>query len=151
MLDIDYLNALRRFEIEQILDDLPPRCRILEFGSGTGEQARFLAHHGFDVTAVDLATSNYAGSRVFPVQEYDGHTIPLGDETVDVIFSSNVLEHLENFSEISAEFRRLLKPNGIAIHVLPTPSWRFWTFVTAALASLKALTDIPVHMIGPLE
>ena len=69
MLDLDYLNLLRRLEIERVLPTIPQGCRVLEFGSGTGEQARFLTERGFNVTAIDLASSNYAKHRVFPVTD----------------------------------------------------------------------------------
>jgi SAM-dependent methyltransferase len=150
-ISISYLNALRRLEIEQLLPSFPARARILEFGAGTGEQARFLADHGFDVVAIDLANSNYAGHRVFPVVDYDGRQIPLPDRSVDVIFSSNVLEHVENFEEISAEFRRILKPDGFAVHVLPTAGWRFWTFVTEMAASVAAIGALPFDVAHPPE
>jgi SAM-dependent methyltransferase len=146
MLDIAYLNLLRRAEMEAVLPMLPPGSRILEFGSGTGEQARLLAARGFEVTAIDLATSNYAHDRLFPVQDYDGRHIPLADRSVDAIFSSNVLEHVDNFDEISAEFRRVLKPDGFAIHVLPTTAWRFWSFVTGAVESLDAAASFPAWL-----
>jgi SAM-dependent methyltransferase len=135
-------------EMEQLLPLLPVNARILEFGAGTGQQARFLSDRGFDVTAIDLASSNYAAARVFPVQEYDGHHIPLKDNSIDIVFSSNVLEHVANHGEIFAEFRRVLKPGGFALHVLPTPAWRFWTFVTGAVASLGAAAVLPVHLAG---
>lgn len=32
-----------------------------------------------------------------------------------------------HLDELLREISRVLKPGGIAIHVLPTPSWRFWT------------------------
>ena len=95
------------------------------------------------MTAIDLATSNYAHDRLFPVQDYDGRRIPLADRSVDVIFSSNVLEHVDNFDEISAEFRRVLKPEGFAIHVLPTTAWRFWSFVSGTVKSLDAAASLP--------
>ena len=147
MLDIGYLNHLRRSEIRDVLPLFPQRARVLEFGSGTGEQARFLAEQGFDVVALDLATSNYASERTYPVEDYDGHHIPLEDNSVDVIFSSNVLEHVENFEEICAEFQRVLRPNGFAVHVLPTTTWRFWSFITGALDSIKAAAELPLCVI----
>lgn len=147
MLDIEYLNLLRRAEMEEILPLLPRGSTILEFGSGTGAQARFLAERGFDVVAIDLASSNYAAERIFPVRDYDGRHLPLEDGSVDVIFSSNVLEHVENFEEIAAEFRRVLKPGGFAVHVLPTAAWRFWTFATAIAESLKAAAELPAVLV----
>lgn len=147
MLDIAYLNELRRLEMDEILPHLPPRSRILEFGSGTGEQARFLAERGFDVVAIDLASSNYAKDRVFPVQDYDGRHIPLEDHSIDVIFSSNVLEHVENLDEISAEFRRVLKAGGLCVHAMPTTAWRFWTFASGVADSVKAAGGLPASLI----
>lgn len=142
-MDIAYLNLLRRSEMDEVLPLLPAGARILEFGSGTGEQARYLADCGFDVVAIDLATSNYADERVYPIRNYDGRHIPLEDGSVDVIFSSNVLEHVENLGEICAEFRRVLRPRGVAVHVLPTTLWRFWSLVTGATASLIAAVELP--------
>jgi SAM-dependent methyltransferase len=147
MFDIAYLNALRRAEMEAVLPLLPAGARVLEFGSGTGEQARFLAERGFDVDALDLESSNYAQHRVFPIQDYDGRHIPLSDRSVDVIFSSNVLEHVANYVEISAEFLRILKADGFAVHVLPTSAWRFWSFVTYAAESLKAAAELPAFLV----
>lgn len=142
-MDIAYLNLLRRNEMDEVLSLFPAGARILEFGSGTGEQARYLADRGFDVVAIDLATSNYADERIYPIVNYDGRHIPLDDGSVDVIFSSNVLEHVENLEEISAEFRRILRPRGMAVHVLPTTVWRFWSLVTGATDSLKAAVELP--------
>jgi SAM-dependent methyltransferase len=151
MLDLDYLNLLRRLEIERVLPTIPQGCRVLEFGSGTGEQARFLTERGFNVTAIDLASSNYAQHRVFPVTDYDGHRIPLDDRSIDVIFSSNVLEHVENFDEIAHEFRRVLKPEGFAVHVLPTTAWRLWSFGTGVADSLAAAAGLPGALIRAPE
>lgn len=145
MFDIGYLNDLRRFEIESVLPHLPAGCRILDFGSGTGEQARFLADHGFEVVAIDLASSNYAADRLFPIEDYDGRNIPLADHSIDVIFSSNVLEHIKNIEELSDEFRRVLKANGFAIHVLPTAVWRSWTFMSALVDSIVTAAKLPAR------
>jgi SAM-dependent methyltransferase len=149
--DLVYLNQLRQIEMEQLLALIPTGARVLEFGSGTGQQARFLADRGFDVVAIDLARSVYAADRIFPVQDYDGRHIPLEDASVDVIFSSNVLEHVEDLPTILGEFRRILKPGGTAIHVMPTSAWRFWTFVTGIADATKTAGTLPVHLVRPAD
>lgn len=88
----------------------------------------------FNVNAIELADSAYASARVFPVIDYDGTHIPFPDGSFDVVFSSNALEHVCNLVGLHAEIRRVLKPDGIAIHVLPTHAWRFWSTL-ASLAS----------------
>jgi SAM-dependent methyltransferase len=151
MFNVPYLNELRVVEMERLIPLIPKGARVLEFGAGTGQQARFLADRGFDVVAIDMATSNYAEHLVFPVQQYDGEHIPLPDKSIDVIFSSNVLEHVENIPKIMSEFRRILRPGGFGLHAMPTTSWRFWTFVTGFANSAAIAAHIPGHLVSPPE
>ena len=65
--------------------------------------------------------------RVFPIVDYDGRTIPLPDANFDVVFSSNVLEHVPDLTTLHTQIRRVLAPGGRCIHVLPTHVWRLWT------------------------
>jgi len=149
MFSVPYLNELRIVEMERLVPYIPAGARVLEFGAGTGQQARFLADRGFDVVAVDLADSTYSEHLVFPVRQYDGEHLPLDSVSIDVIFSSNVLEHVENVPAIMNEFRRILRPSGIGIHVMPTPAWRFWTFVSGLGNSAVTATRLPAHLIKP--
>lgn len=49
---------------------------------------------------------------------YDGRHIPFADESFDLIWSSDVYEHLR-FPKITVEETyRLLRPNGIAVHLI---------------------------------
>lgn len=131
MFSVDHLNRIRLFEIERIVPLLPPGSRILEFGAGTGMQALELSRRGFDVAAIDVPSSNYARNLIFPVQIYDGRTIPFPDGSFDVVFSSNVLAHVHDLEALHAEFARVLKPGGFCIHVVPTHTWKIWTALTA--------------------
>jgi SAM-dependent methyltransferase len=131
MFSIPHLNALRRAEIDRIIPFFERKARILEIGAGTGEQALELKRRGFDVIAIEIANSNYALNRQFPIIDYDGKHIPLPDASVDIVFSSNVLEHVPDLAQMHAEIRRVLKPSGYCIHVLPTHSWRLWTTLSS--------------------
>jgi len=132
----DYLHAVRDVEVAQALRCFPPPLRdgkptrVLDIGAGTGRQAARLQALGYAVTALDLPSSSYAMAREFPVIDYDGHSLPLGDGAIDVVFSSNVLEHVADIDGLLAETRRVLAPGGLAVHLLPTPAWRCWTSLT---------------------
>jgi SAM-dependent methyltransferase len=104
--------------------------RLLEIGAGTGHQARELTEHGFHVDAIDLDCSPYSEARVFPIAGYNGRRLPFDDASFDVVYSSNVLEHVESLEELLTEAARVLKPGGVAVHIMPTPAWRFWSLVT---------------------
>jgi ubiquinone/menaquinone biosynthesis C-methylase UbiE len=134
---LDHLAAIRLAEIDKIASFLPAGARILDIGAGTGSQALELQRRGFEVTAIEVADSVYSAQRVFPIKDYDGRTIPLPDASIDVVFSSNLLEHLPDLSHMHAEIRRVLAPGGTCLHVLPTHTWRLWTTLTSYLEAIS--------------
>jgi SAM-dependent methyltransferase len=134
---LEHLESIRRYELDFARHALPRSGALLEIGAGTGWQAQTLQALGFEVDAIDLSSSNYKEHRAFPVVDYDGHRIPFGDNTFDVVFSSNVLEHIPHVEAFQKEIHRVLKPGGVAAHILPSSSWRFWTNITHFLKSWK--------------
>jgi SAM-dependent methyltransferase len=89
---------------------------------------------------IDLASSNYAHAKINErVLLYDGKTIPFTDDYFDFVFSSNVLEHIQDYAGFQQEIRRVLKSDGIAIHILPTHYWKFWTLISHYPALFKII------------
>lgn len=126
------LWSVRKYELDIALGYFPPisetqPCKVLELGSGTGQQAQYLTEHGYNVLALDLPSSSYRDARVFDIQEYDGENLPTNDNTFDIVFSSNVLEHVINIDKVLSETYRALKSGGIAVHLIPSPSCRVWS------------------------
>lgn len=146
MFSPELLHDLREWEIARIVSYFPPGARILELGAGTGQQALALSQHGFQVDAIELPDSLYAGLRVFPIKDYDGFTIPFAEQTFDVVFSSSVLEHVPDLARLHSEIRRVLKRDGAALHVVPNHGWRFWTTVSAFPAALQAVGDMQAEV-----
>lgn len=102
---------------------------VLELGGGNGYQARTIADWGYNIDSIDISCS---ASTYFPVRSYDGKHIPFPEKKFDIVFSSNVLEHVppSHLTTLLSETRRVLRDDGCSIHVLPTPSWRLWTSLT---------------------
>jgi SAM-dependent methyltransferase len=132
-MNLEHIHILRDHELVCIIDLIArfgpskPSLDLLDVGAGSGRQAARLAEHGHHVSAVDIETSAYAQERLFPVIMYDGKTLPFPDGAFDVVVSSNVLEHVSGLEDLLDEIKRVLRPDGIAVHVLPTPAWRVWT------------------------
>ncbi len=131
-------EALRLAEVQDSIDLLRQQGLasgdLLEIGAGTGWQARALSEAGFNVEAIDLppesGISGHARNRHWPIRDYDGARIPFPDDSFDVIYSSNVLEHVTELDALTQEMERILRPGGIALHLLPNPQWRILSLVT---------------------
>ncbi|MDT3705260.1 MAG: class I SAM-dependent methyltransferase [Thiobacillus sp.] len=118
---------VRGQELSAIKTYFSQGIRALEIGGGNGFQASLLVALGADIESIDVAKQPAGQLTFFAVEVYDGRTIPYSDATFDVVFSSNVLEHIRDIKGMMAEIRRVLKVDGVAVHILPTPTWRFWT------------------------
>ena len=129
-----HLEQIRRAEGELALGWMrqmkPLPARLVEIGGGTGWQSQEFSSAGYDVVSYDLASTEYTANRKFPVRDYDGHRLPEADASADIVFSSNVLEHIPHVVAFQSEMLRVLKPDGIALHILPSAPWRLWTSAT---------------------
>ena len=121
-------NVFKEFEINQ-----SKKKNILDFGFGDGFQAHFLKKKNFNISAVDIKKKKDIEEKGINFLVYDGKKIPFENNTFDIIFSSSVLEHLNNLDDLQEEFCRVLNDDGICIHILPSSSWRFWTIVTSII------------------
>ena len=139
MLNLAHFNSIRTAEIEKVIGFFTPGARILEIGAGTGSQALELNRHGYEVVAIEIGNSNYAENRVFPIIDFDGKHIPLPDASIDIVYSSNVLEYVADLQQMHSEILRVLKPDGYCVHVLPTHGWRVWTTISSYPEALVGL------------
>jgi len=122
-----FLQRIRECEAQQVIAVLSPGQHVLEIGAGRGYQARVLARAGMSVEAIDLHPP-LAGA-VWPVRGYDGKVLPFADATFDIVFTSNVLEHVHDLEALLREIRRVLRAGGAAVHLVPSSTWRLWTSV----------------------
>ncbi|HZF29671.1 MAG TPA: class I SAM-dependent methyltransferase [Gammaproteobacteria bacterium] len=122
-----FVHRVRSDELDLALPYLPARGRVLELGAGDGWQAQELARRGLVMTAVDVRTARRPAKQFFPVVHYDGRSLPFPDQSFDAIYSSSVLEHIVDFEFVQGELARVLRPGGVAVHCVPSGTWRFWT------------------------
>ena len=104
---------------------------VLDIGSGVGYGAKILAEKASAVVAVDLseeavryANEEYAGDNIEMVVG-DGHGLPLASDSVDVVVSFELIEHLQGQQAHLHEVNRVLKPNGLT--VISTPNRIFYS------------------------
>jgi len=103
------LSVLREAEFACVKQYFWPGIKVLEIGGGNGYQASLIAALGAYVESIDVVVSPAGGEAFYPVRIYDGITLPFSADSFDLIFSSNVLEHVSHLDQMLAEFHRVLK------------------------------------------
>jgi len=100
--------------------------KALDIGCREGIQSKWLEEKGYDVTSIDIEKV-YDKCIIANVNE----KLPFEDNSFDLIWTSELIEHLENPKESIKEFERVLKPKGEMI--LTTPNSYFWFYSIAKL------------------
>lgn len=149
MKNTPFLEQIRLYELVNYglveiegLSSLFSNKTVLEIGAGTGQQAKLIASKGYYVIALDVNSSSYRQSRVYPIVEYDGINFPIREKSVSIVFSSNVLEHIKEIDPFLFELKKTLDLDGYSIHILPTPAWRIWSNVSHYAWGLKKIVRL---------
>ena len=106
------------------LRDVPNDGTILEVGCGDGSFTRSLAEYSSRVTAVDISAAQIAqNARARPeirfIQHDVAQTFPFANDSFNVIWCSEVLEHLFDPGFALREMQRVLAPGGKLLVTVP--------------------------------
>lgn len=93
----------------------------LDIGCRSGHFSKLFENNGYSVTSTDIEKS-YDKCKIVDAD----NPLPYQDNSFNIIWCSEVVEHLKDPQKTITEFRRVLKPDGKA--VLTTPNSRFWLF-----------------------
>jgi SAM-dependent methyltransferase len=161
-----YLNEDRLHEqIELIEKYVPVQGRFLEIGSGFGGLVAFLnirynkscdaygvepsadAYEGTILCTELLARENEIKSKYVCAK---GESLPFKKDCFDIVYSTSVLEHVENPRKVICESVRILKSGGILQFVIPNyGSWWEGHYGLPMLPSMpKWAFKIYVRLIG---
>ena len=118
-----YATNLRNWMQAQ-LRDIAAGATILEVGCGDGSFTRNLAKHSSRVTAVDISASQIErNARAHPEIKFLQHDVaqplPFANQAFDVIWCSEVLEHLFDPGFALREMQRVLAPRGRLLVTVP--------------------------------
>jgi SAM-dependent methyltransferase len=92
-----------------------PGALVVDLGCGRGDSVDVFraADPGVRWIGVEVSDSEYATRPDVELRLFDGVLLPFEDASIDVVFSKQVLEHVERPHELVPEVARVLRPGGV--------------------------------------
>lgn len=132
----DFLLKKTGIEIIEQCSDPMNFGSVLEVGCGSGVNSAFLSKMSHRVIATDLpyydGSTHTLGMAVakelldnidvknVTLVSCSGEGLPFSDNTFDLVFSSSVLEHIDDKEKALKEMVRVTKPGGSVMFIIPT-------------------------------
>ncbi len=95
---------------------------VYDIACGEGYGSNFLSNYaksvsGFDISieAIEHAKNTYGKQNNLHFAQANCINIPVNDSSCDVIVSYETLEHIREHQLMMAEFKRILKPDGLLV------------------------------------
>lgn len=114
------------YRLNPIIKKIPNKGTVVDIGCGTGDLVRYLANYykrlNFIGIEVHGPTLNYAKQYKQGNTRYlnsDGRKLPLRDGSVDLIYASEVIEHVDDDIIFLKEVHKALKKNSLFIFTTP--------------------------------
>lgn len=105
------LNAIKK-QAKEIKGDL------LDYGCGS-KPYQSLFENTSSYIGIDIENDSHNHFNESIDCYYNGETLPFNNESFDIVFASEVLEHVPNIYQSMTEIKRVLKENGIILLTIP--------------------------------
>lgn len=124
---------------------------ILDVGCGLGDLSRYLGDHlpGAPVSGVDISSDCIAycrqrASKGAVLREARADSLPFEDESFDIVWCGETLEHLDDPEKALLEIRRVTEEHGFILISTPyrrrnTSEEHLWEFAPSDVAAWGAL------------
>ena len=137
---------------KKLFDDLkvnPQGKAALEVGCGGGILCEEIARMGFNVTGIDPSLQSLriaadhakAGGLRIEYEQGTGEALKYRNNSFDIVFCCDVLEHVRDVSKVISEISRILKPGGVfcydtlnrtfmskLVAIKIAQDWKLWAF-----------------------
>jgi len=129
-------SNVKKYNATENQSDIPV---ALDVGCGDGYWSEKIKELGYKTVSIDMhreypnVDSDYEYSEMIPTDINE--KLPFEDDSFDLVWCSEVIEHVQNHESAIMEMRRVLKPNGKLI--ITTPNSYFWLQYLMQLIGLE--------------
>lgn len=130
-----YLHNIRKEEIDKIFYKCPENLfnKGLEIGGGDGFQSILLRKCISFLISTDINLKRLPNRDEISIKYFVCDAENIGNvfkqEEFDIIFSSNLLEHIINTQKVLKSIYKIMKDDGITIHIMPNPFWKIYNLI----------------------
>lgn len=144
--------------IDVVMGGVDPPHIVLDLGCGRGDSVDLFRAHdpAIEWIGMDIADSIEAVARRRTDARFvtfDGMVVPLPDDSVDVVYSSQVLEHVPDPKAHLREIVRVLRPGGVLIgstsQLEPYHSRSYWNLTPFGLSILARQAGLELRELRP--
>jgi SAM-dependent methyltransferase len=135
----------RRHLLSRAIRDLKPG-RALDVGAAGGGNTRVLRDAGWQVGALEYGQegAEVAAERGLDVVRADATRLPVADDSIDLVVSFDVLEHIPDHGAAVSEVRRVLRPDGTFLIAVPADP-RLWSEHDVAVDHVRRYTRVTLR------
>lgn len=115
-----------------------PAGLAADVGCGPGGNTTVLRDLGWRVTGVEFTPvgASIAASKGLDVVRGDARRLPFADESLDLVISTDVWEHIDDDEAVARETHRVLRRGGRALIAVPC-SMKLWSGHDVALGHVR--------------
>jgi len=136
-----YQQNIRDVEWNQIESHIPKKSKFLDVGCGAGYSLmRACEDLNCSAEGIDADPGSHGVGRFVkdlvnnvPIKQGFAEDLPFADDSFDVVYSSHVLEHVNDEVKALDEMRRVLEKNGVLIIGMPTSNMAILNYISQIL------------------
>ena len=129
-------QIIRDSEWDQIENYIPKSSKFLDVGCGAGYSLmRACEDLNCSVEGIDADPGSHGVGRFVkylvnnvPIKQGFAEDLPFADNSFDVVYSSHVLEHVNDEVKALDEMKRVLKKDGVLVIGMPTSNMAFLNY-----------------------
>ncbi|MBG0855556.1 class I SAM-dependent methyltransferase [Streptomyces spinoverrucosus] len=147
-----------RYYLDEVMTSPGAPDRVVDLGCGRGASVALFRRHDPKVRWVGVDIRDSPEARQYrpdgaPLVHFDGVRLPFRSDTVPLIYSHQVFEHVSHPRELLAEIGRVLRPGGLFIgstsQFEPYHSFSLWNYTPYGFRVLVEEAGLALREIRP--